>query len=516
MSTPFDVRDVRPAPASPERQGLPAWLRFGLIGGLVLVTSLLLAHEIVSPDVRTVQILFAGVLLVAALRVSSFTSLLFIAIAIPTYKPTTYGGTTLAFVLVLFILWMVRVSLKLERGAQRTPIDPAVAALFFAYLLSLGQLESMANVRSSIFNIFNLMTHIMVCYMVIQLTRTEKQLRTLFGALIVMAALIDLTAVWELMFPGRALIPGWLNLGAEWAGAYARKGFEIKGLRVAGVFFDYELLAEFCAMAMLMMWFLFQRTQVAWKRVGMGALLVLNTFVLFSTVTRGAIVSLGIGSAYLIWHMRRRIRFRTFVIGLFIVIGGGWFVLDFVSHHTHSGNILERFEKTEFKGLVPETRVGVWKQSWERILQKPIFGHGPYYGEKTKGVEQILFPHNNYLFYWHMLGIIGLAAFIWLLTKLWRATRNHADSLTDPTFSRALLFMLRAMLILFFVDQIKIEFLRNPVYPYWVWMFFGLIVATSRVAAEQSPVYATAPSPRTAKARLRPIPVAPVSPLASS
>ena len=78
MSTPFDVR---PVPAPPERQGLPVWLRYGLIGGLILVTSLLLAHEIVSPDVRTVQILLAGVLLVAALKVSSFTTLLFIALA---------------------------------------------------------------------------------------------------------------------------------------------------------------------------------------------------------------------------------------------------------------------------------------------------------------------------------------------------------------------------------------------------------------------------------------------------
>jgi hypothetical protein len=34
--------------------------------------------------------------------------------------------------------------------------------------------------------------------MVIHLTRTEKQLRTLLGAFIVMAVLIDLTAVWEL------------------------------------------------------------------------------------------------------------------------------------------------------------------------------------------------------------------------------------------------------------------------------------------------------------------------------
>jgi len=86
-------------------------VRFTFVAAVVVVTSLLVAHEITSPDVRTMQILLAGLLVFAALRVSSFTTLLFIALAIPTYKPTTYGGTTLAFVLVLFILWLVRLTL---------------------------------------------------------------------------------------------------------------------------------------------------------------------------------------------------------------------------------------------------------------------------------------------------------------------------------------------------------------------------------------------------------------------
>src|SRR5690349_11207181 len=208
----------RPVPSSPDRPGLPAWVRFGFVAALVIVTSLLVAHEITNPDVRTMQILLAGLLVFAALRVSSFTTLLFIALAIPTYKPTTYGGTTLAFVLVLFILWLVRLTLKMERGAGRSTIDLPVLALFLTYLLSLTQIENADDLRGAAFNIFNLITHIMVCFMVIHLTRTEKQLRTLVGALVIMVLLIDLTAVWEIAFPGKALIPGWLDLGAQWAG----------------------------------------------------------------------------------------------------------------------------------------------------------------------------------------------------------------------------------------------------------------------------------------------------------
>ena len=485
------------------------------MAALVIVTSLLVAHEITSPDVRTMQILLAGLLVFAALRVSSFTTLLFIALAIPTYKPTTYGGTTLAFVLVLFLLWLVRLSLKMERAAGRSAFDLPVAALFFTYLLSFTQLESTADVRGAIFNIFNLITHIMVCFMVIHLTRTEKQLRILVGALVVMSVLIALTAVWELAFPGRALIPGWLDLGAQWAGEAGKRGLELKGLRVAGVFFDYELLAEFCAISMILFFFVLARAKTALQRVAMGACLILNTFVLFATVTRGAIVSLSVGSLYLIWVMRKRIRLGALLAGLAIVGAGGWFILDFVANHTYSGNVLDRLEKTEFKGLVPETRVGVWKQAWERIMQRPIFGHGPNYSFTTEGVEKILWPHNNYLFYWHMLGIVGLLAFLWMLLTLWRATSARAPSLRDPSFSGGLLLALQGMLVVFMVDQVKIEYLRNPVYPYWVWLFYGLIIATGRIARETAGVSAPL-VPASAPVRLRPMPVAPVSPLSSS
>ena len=430
MSTPFNIR---PVPAPPERQGLPAWLRYGLIGGLVLTTSLLLAHQIVSPDVRTMQILLAGVLLVAALKVSSFTTLLFIALAIPTYKPTTYGGTTLAFVLVLFILWMVRLSLKLEKSAGRSPIDIPVAAFLFAYLLSFSQIEHAEGVREGVFNFFTLITQVCVAYMTLHLTRTVKQLRTLIGALVVMAVLIDLTAVFELAFPGSALIPGWMNLGAEWAGEYARKGMEIKGLRVAGVFFDYELLAEFCALSMLLFWFLFTRAQKTAHRVGIAALLALNTFVLFSTVTRGAIVSLMVAGLYLMLgaappHSPARARHRTRHRFRFRLVHPG---LCGPSHEIREYPRALREDGVQGRGAGNARRrveTGVGAHSPEARVR-----HGPYYAVQVAGVDKILWPHNNYLFLWHMIGIVGLGIFLWILWTLWDSHEDMHPVSTIPT-----------------------------------------------------------------------------------
>jgi len=38
---------------------------------------------------------------------------------------------------------------------------------------------------------------------------------------------------------------------------------------------------------------------------------------------------------------------------------------------------------------------------------------------------------------------------------------------------------------MFVIDQIKIEYLRNDRYVFFVWMFFGLIIATSNVIEKQ-------------------------------
>jgi hypothetical protein len=470
-----------PAPAS--------WFRNAWMAIFVAAVALAVGTQLAAPNRRTLQVIAAGMLGLVALRVSSFTSLLLLVVAVPFPKPTSYGGTTLAFVLLVFILWVARLTLRIEKPAGRSSIDLPVVLLILAYLLGFSQFDDPSQISPGLINFFYTLTNIFLGYLVIHLTRTEKQLRQLIAAIVVMAVLVQLTAVFELMFPDRALVPGWIELGSGRALEYLRQGLEITNLRVGSTFQDYELLSEFTAMMVLLLWFVLMRTRGTWARTGVVALLVLDTFVLLATVTRGALVSLAVAGAYLAWRGRQRIRFHVFVIGLVLVVGTGAVVLDFVAHHTRSGNVAERMEKTKFEGAIPENRVLVWVEAWDRIMKRPLTGYGPYYG-KREGVKQVYWPHNNYLFYWHMLGIGGLAAFLWLLWRLWRETRYTGPHLGHPAYATNLLLALRAMLILFVVDQIKIDYLRQATYAYWVWMFFALIVVTGRLAKEEAPALA--------------------------
>lgn len=45
--------------------------------------------------------------------------------------------------------------------------------------------------------------------------------------------------------------------------------------------------------------------------------------------------------------------------------------------------------------------------------------------------------------------------------------------------------MARLQLVLFLVDQVKIDFLRNGIYQFQVWLLFASIVVAHRLAAEE-------------------------------
>lgn len=490
------------------------WFRNVWIAAFVLVAALVAGTQVASPNKRVLQVVAAAVLVAVALRVSSFTSLLVLVVMVPFPKATSYGGTTLAFVLLVFILWLVRLTLRIERPAGRSRLDLPVLVLILAYLLSFSQFESVKELYPGLINFFYTLTNIFLGYLLIHLTRTEEQLRRLVWAIVLMSFLLQLTAIYQLIYPARPLIPGWIELGASLRVDYVKQGLEITNLRVGGSFQDYELLAEFMAMMLLLLWFLLMQARGLWVRGAVIALLLLDAFVLLATVTRGALVSLAVASIYLAWRTRERIRFHVFVISVAAILGTGALVLDFVAHHTPSGNVMERMEKTRFEGAIPENRVIVWVEAWERILKRPILGYGPYYGPH-KGLEQVYWPHNNYLFYWHMLGLVGLLAFLWILWRLWQETGRASPHLGHASYTGGLLLALRAMLILFMVDQIKIDYLRNPTFAYWVWMFFGLIVVAGRIRREEQQAGAPEFAPVTPAARkTRRLPA--VAPLSSA
>lgn len=468
------------------------WVRRGWVWVAVGMIGLVLGSQLHTPNQRVIQVIAACILALGALRVQSVVGLILLIPFLPFPKVTTYGSTNVAFVLLVFIIWLARVVLKLEKTAGRSPLDLPVLLLISAYLLSFSQIENPDFIFGALTKFFLALTFIAIAYLALHLIHDEGALRRVVTSILVMAALVQLTAVFELIFPNRSIVPGWIDLSVGDRLDYVMQGLEIKNLRVGGSFGDYELLAEFCAMMILLQSFVLLQAKTKVQRLFAAGLLLMSVFILLSTVTRGAIVSLAVAGAYVLWIVRRRIRFTTLVIVSAVVVASSALLLNFVTLHTKSGNIVERFAGTEFEGVVPDTRQNVWKQGWERVWESPVLGHGPHF-EARRGVRQFFWPHNNYLFYWHITGIVGLLAFLFVLWRVWQATNRHATYLGHASYSGGLLLALRAMLLLFVVDQIKIDYIRNSIYPYWIWLFFGLTIAASRLAGAHAA--ATSPVP---------------------
>jgi O-antigen ligase len=214
---------------------------------------------------------------------------------------------------------------------------------------------------------------------------------------------------------------------------------------------------------------------------------------MFTTVTRGGIVALGVGILYLMWLVRRRLT----MVGLTItagvtaagVIGMNWYVSTF----TRTGNLFERLSGTTMKGLVPENRSIVWPDAWNRIFEHPFLGHGPSYSFLS-GTHIYYWPHSLYLYVANNVGFFGLGVFLWLLSTLFRITRPPTDDLRHPDLLQSYMIIARVQLVVFLVDEIKIEYLRNDIYAAQVWMMFALMAAASQV------LHATAAGERAARA----------------
>ena len=51
------------------------------------------------------------------------------------------------------------------------------------------------------------------------------------------------------------------------------------------------------------------------------------------------------------------------------------------------------------------------------------------------------------------------------------------------------------MLLVFLVDEIKIDYLRNDTYMYFPWILMGLVAANYRIIREQDAAARAAPAP---------------------
>jgi O-antigen ligase len=450
---------------------------------LVLALGVVLGIQYMAPDKRVLAVLAGLVVAGIAWRLEIIAGIGVAAIALPFPKGTTFGSTNLALILLLLVIYLLRVGQRELPRPSRSPLDAPIIGLFIAYIVSFYNLPPEA-LTQGIANFEIFVGTLLMFFVVVNSIRTESDLRRLHMFQVTSMVVIAIVALWELTHPGKAIVPGWIDF-TETQG----EAFNTRNVRIGGAFHDYELFADFCGLSLLFLSFLLARAKDAVRRAGFVALILLFFFLLFSTVTRGPLFSLMPALAYLVWVMRRRLRVVPVTLAVAAIASIAIGMNFVVSNFTRSGDLFARVSKTEFHGLVPDTRTTAWHDAWERFLQHPLIGTGPVY-TWAKGLTNYFWPHDLYLYVANLVGIFGLTFFVLILVRLFQVTRPRVDSFTHGSYVESYLLLARAQLVFFVVDQTKIEYLRNPTYQYQVWLMFALWVAASRLRDDAAPARA--------------------------
>jgi O-antigen ligase len=453
---------------------------------IALVAAVLLSQQILDPQSRVIKAAAGLVLFIIAFRTRPFYALCFIALTFAFPFSIFVGSSTMIFVVLALTIYLARLTLGQVPPMVRTPVDAGMGVLLGCYLLSFYNIDNPVILQRAIQNMFGILGSFLLFYLTANFIRTEDELKKFSKVLGVALSMIIFVGLYELFLPGRPLIPGWI-LGS---GAVGHTQM-LKGYRVGGPFYDFELYGEFMAVSFFLALFIFRRAVRPNMRFFTGVLTVLTIFALLTSVTRGATLAFMGGVIYFTWLVRHRLKFRDFaaalLVGLTLYLG-----LEFVvSSFTRSGSVFDRIFATHFVNGLPDSRA-MWPIIWERVLEHPIVGHGPYYdlglqrGLTGGGLYSYTWPHNQYLYYAHTIGILGTAAFLFVGIRLLIISfRDRAAGLQEPSFSRSFMLALHVMLLVFLVDELKIDYLRNPIYMYFPWLLMGLIAATHRIIQQQ-------------------------------
>jgi hypothetical protein len=444
----------------------------------LLVVGVLLGEQYWTPNKRVIPVVVVLLVLGVAWRLSMAAAINVLVFLLPYPKGTVFGSTSLAFILIVFVIWLLRLSLRMSPPARSSPIGLPIFGLILWYILSFYNVRDSYGLERAIQNFELFLGCVLMYYLVINSVRTQRDLQRFHGAQMITALGVFLVALWEAHHAGQVLIPGLLDFSNT-----VGHDFNTRDVRVGGSFRDYELLSEFCGLYFLLSMFLWVRARSATQRALLTLFVLLNVYTMFTTVTRGVFVALAVVIPIVLFSIRRHLNPVRFMTAASAIVVLALAMNLLVAKFTNSGDLFQRMAETQVvHGFVPAAREMPWLNAWKRSLVHPILGQGPYYGE-LPGYE-LWWPHNIYLFVANLVGYPGLLFFLMILFGLWTMLRPVVDDLRHASYADAFLIMGRAQFLMFALNEVKIDFLRNPVYTFQVWLMFSTWTAAYLVSRE--------------------------------
>jgi hypothetical protein len=442
----------------------------------VAVLGVLVGWQIYNPSKRFIEAVVGLVLVGVVWNFPSIQPLWLILIIYPFPFGFSMGNSTFIFTIVVFIVYLVHVSTGKYRFHGDKLLNLPIGIMVLATIISFYNQSGSPDIfRYAVRYTVNLFVILLYYYMLVNLVDTEKNLRRTMAFFMISTFLVTFFSLLELLFPGRVILPNVIY-------SVYKNVLVMKDIRVKGPFHDYELLAEFFAINVPILILMVMRSRRLLIRSMYLALLIFVLFMQFSTITRGAFISLTIGLAYMMWICRKDLNIVSFT-GLVAAFAGALVAIDAImSRYTVSGSLFARLLGTTLThGFIPDTRVEAWTGAVNRWLLHPFIGNGPGW-DFSHGLETQFWPHSAYLHFLNDFGIFGTAGVLLLLYRLFRTSfKEVRHSLVTSPFPTALMKTLNVTLVILVIDMIKIDFQRNPNYQYFIWVIFALISASRKI-----------------------------------
>jgi O-antigen ligase len=412
-----------------------------------------------------------------------------LVLLIPFQPVETRVGT--ANVILAFILFL---AFFLREKNIRLPLLPHILIVLFVFLISMGLAPPGIWKGHGLYMIY-LISAFLVFWLSYDLSRRVSSFDRVVQVFLAMNVLVVIYCLIQLIAgPDYKVRVFGMD---EFAFNHLRSDRRLTGpFGSAGILAEYFVIMVYLTLHQMMVT---DRRSYRWLLV---VLMIFNLFLLVATGNRGGFLTLiGAGILYL-WMSRHLLGpVRTLAVA---VTGILLFSLSaaITINYTEFDRLFERLSETQIEEGVPDTRTVVWPMAWKEIVKRPIFGHGPRLrldgdvpGKTNKGHVFIYYPHNLYLFLLFTVGAVGLIAVLTLLaTPLYRCWRVAKRSAGDPivlSFANTGIIVM----VVFFVDQLKVEFLRFGLVDYWHFVFalMGVLIAFCdraelKLSESQSPV----------------------------
>ena len=248
-------------------------------------------------------------------------------------------------------------------------------------------------------------------------------------------------------------------------------------LRIVGPFNAVGITAEYFVIQCIILAY-YVLISGKYKKLAL-ILIFCNTALLIGTGNRGGFISFLLSIVLFAYFFRKSLGVgRTLLLliaSFFILITSSFLMVKYTDFNV----LYERLLGTQMEGLTPDTRSG-WSFVLEKIVEKPVLGHGPRlvttidYDRLIKWPKDEIgfWPHNLYLYILYTTGMIGFIAYsilglsyLRILGKLKLILNENDDFLSGLPKLGIIIF------IVFLFDQMKVEFLRPSLLDYQHYLF---------------------------------------------